>query len=143
MPEEIRLNIPGWALPGFRERFGPELPEAAKAMSGAAPLDLRVNLLKGTREAAITALAAEGITAQPTTLSPWGLRLAERQPILATRAFREGLVEIQDEGSQLVEALVGATADMRVVDWCAGAGGKTMALAMLMRNSGHLVACEV
>ena len=143
MPEEIRLNIPGWALPGFRERFGPELPEAAKAMSGAAPLDLRVNLLKGTRETAITALAAEGITAQPTTLAPGGLRLAERQPIRATRAFREGLVEIQDEGSQLIALLADARPGMRVADYCAGAAGKTLAMAAAMDNRGRIVACDV
>jgi 16S rRNA (cytosine967-C5)-methyltransferase len=76
-------------------------------------------------------------------ISPWGLRVAGRRQISAGRAFQDGWVEIQDEGSQVVSALVGAAAEMRVADWCAGAGGKTLALAMGMGNRGHIVACDV
>jgi len=108
-----------------------------------APLDLRVNLLRGTRDDARAALLAEGLETTPTPLSPWGLRIDGRRAVTSGPAFQTGLVEIQDEGSQLVAALVGATPDMRVVDWCAGAGGKTLALAMLMQNRGQLVACDV
>ena len=143
MPEAARLNVPDWALEGFRARFGEALPEAAAAMVGAAPLDLRANALRGDREAARAALAAEGIVAWPTPLSPWGLRIAGRRPVLATRAFREGLVEIQDEGSQLIALLADAGPGMRVADYCAGAAGKTLAMAATMGNRGRVVACDV
>ena len=93
MREAVRLNIPDWLLPGFRERFGERLPEEAAAMDGPAPLDLRANLLRGTREAAVAALTAVGIEAAPTPLSPWGLRVAGRASVVATVAFRDGLIE--------------------------------------------------
>lgn len=143
MPEPVRLEIPDWLLPHLAARFGPALEPEMASMAEPAPLDLRVNLLKGTREAARAALGAERIAATPTPLSPWGLRVEGRRPVTGGPAFQSGLVEIQDEGSQLVAALVGAGADMRVVDWCAGAGGKTLALAMTMGNRGHIVACDV
>ena len=82
------------------------------------------------------ALAAEGWEARPTPLSPWGLRIDGRRPVTSGPAFQSGLVEIQDEGSQLIAALTGAEPGMRVVDWCAGAGGKTLALAAMMGNRG-------
>ena len=108
-----------------------------------ASLDLRVNLLKATREEAIAALAREGVTATPTPHSPWGLRIDGRRQITTGAAFRAGLVEIQDEGSQLVAALVDARPGLRVADMCAGAGGKTLAMAMTMQNRGQIVACDV
>jgi 16S rRNA (cytosine967-C5)-methyltransferase len=113
------------------------------AMDLPASLDMRVNLLKATVAEAQAALVGEGIAAVPTALSPWGLRVEGRRPVSTGKAFQAGLVEIQDEGSQLVAALVGAAPEMRVVDWCAGAGGKTLALAMTMANRGHIVACDV
>lgn len=143
MPEAVRFNLPDWALPGFQARFGPELPEAAAAMDGAAPLDLRANLLRGTREDAAAALAAEGIPTEPMAFSPWGLRIPDRRPILASKAFTEGLVEIQDEGSQLIALLTGARPGMRVADYCAGAAGKTLAVAAMMGNRGRITACDV
>ena len=143
MSEAVRFEVPDWLLPRLRARFGDDLAVELDGLTGAAPLDLRVNLLKGTREEAIASLAAEDIAAEPTPLSPWGLRARGRQNVTATAAFRNGLVEIQDEGSQLVVAAVGAEPEMRVVDYCAGAGGKTLGLAMTMRNRGHVVACDV
>lgn len=142
-PEAVALEMPDWVLPHLKARFGADLATEMAAMDAPAPLDLRVNLLKATREDAIKALAAEGIVSAPTALSPWGLRVEGRRPVSAGPAFRSGLVEIQDEGSQLVAALVGATGDMRIADWCAGAAGKTLALAMLMGNRGHIAACDV
>ena len=143
MPEGPRLNLPDWALPGYRARFGEELPEAAAAMDGGAPLDLRANLLRATREEAAAALAAEGIATEPMAFSPWGLRIPDRRPILASRAFTEGLIEIQDEGSQLIALLTGARPGMRVADYCAGAAGKTLAVAAMMGNRGRIIACDV
>ena len=143
MPDAVRLEIPDWILPKLSARFGDTLINEMTAMNAPATLDLRVNLLKGTREEAQAALAAEGLACEPTALSPWGLRIAERRSVTSGPAFQTGLVEIQDEGSQLVAALVDARPEMRVVDWCAGAGGKTLALAMAMGNRGHIVACDV
>jgi 16S rRNA (cytosine967-C5)-methyltransferase len=143
MPDAVRLEVPDWCVPHLRARFGETLDAEMAAMDLPATLDLRVNRLAGTREQAIAALAAEGIEATPTPLSPWGLRIEGRRPVSTGPAFQSGLVEIQDEGSQLVAALVGAKPEMRVVDWCAGAGGKTLALAMTMENRGHIVACDV
>jgi 16S rRNA (cytosine967-C5)-methyltransferase len=143
MPEAVRLEVPEWLLPHLQTRFGAELAVEMAAMAEPAPLDLRVNLLKGPREAAQAALAAEGIAVAPAPLSPWGLRVPGRKPVTAGPAFRDGLVEIQDEGSQLVAGLVDTRPGMRVCDWCAGAGGKTLALAMTMDNRGHIAACDV
>lgn len=143
MPEAVRLELPDWLLPLLRARFGDTLEVELAAMSREAPLDLRVNLLKGSREEARAALAAEGLEAEATPLSPWGLRIAGRRPVTSGNAFQTGLVEIQDEGSQLVAALADARPEMRVVDWCAGAGGKTLAMAMTMGNRGHIAACDV
>jgi len=143
MPDAVRLEMPDWALRPIWARFGPDLQIEMAAMSEPAPLDLRVNLLKTTRDEAQAALAAEGIESLPTALSPWGLRIEGRRAVTTGKAFQSGLVEIQDEGSQLVSALVGARPDMRVADWCAGAGGKTLALAMAMENRGQIAACDV
>lgn len=140
MPEEARLNLPAWALPGLRARFGPTLAEEARAMEEEAPLDLRANALKATREAALVAL---GLEAAPTRWSPWGLRLPGRAAIAATAAYKDGLLEVQDEGSQLIAALAGAKPGMRVADYCAGAAGKTLAMAATMGNTGRIVACDV
>jgi 16S rRNA (cytosine967-C5)-methyltransferase len=136
MPDVVRLEVPDW-LGGRID------PAELRALLEPASLDLRVNLLKATREEARAALAAEGLEAAPTPLSPWGLRIEGRRQVTTGTAFREGLVEIQDEGSQMVAALVDARPGMRVVDLCAGAGGKTLALAMTMENRGQLVACDV
>ncbi len=143
MPEAVRLEVPDWVLPHLRARFGAALELEMAALSEPAPLDLRVNLLKGTLDQAIKALASEGIAAVPTALSPWGLRIEGRRLVTTGPAFQSGLVEIQDEGSQLVALMVGAAPGMRVADWCAGAGGKTLALAMTMENKGQIVACDV
>src|SRR5439155_9855872 len=95
------------------------------------------------RATARRALAAEGVAAEPTRLSPLGLRLRERVPLGNLAAFNQGLVEVQDESSQIAALLADARPGMRVVDFCAGAGGKTLALAAEMQNRGKLVACDV
>ena len=143
MPDPVRFELPDWLYPHLLARFGDAMAAEMAALGQPAPLDLRVNLLKGTREEALTALAAEGWEARPTSLSPWGLRIDGRRPVTSGPAFQSGLVEIQDEGSQLIAALTDARPGMRVVDWCAGAGGKTLALAAAMGNRGQIVACDV
>lgn len=143
MPEAVSLEVPDWLLPLLQEQFGDQTAAEIAALTAPATLDLRVNLLRTTRAEAAAALLEEGIEAHPTRLSDWGLRITSRQPVMATKAFRDGLVEIQDEGSQLVVQAVGAGPEMRVLDYCAGAGGKTLGLAMTMGNRGHIVACDV
>jgi 16S rRNA (cytosine967-C5)-methyltransferase len=143
MPEHVRLNLPEWVLPSLRRRFGASLAAEAAALDQPAPLDLRANTLKIDRDQALRALAGEGIEATPTPFSPWGLRIPSRRPITATRAYLEGLVEVQDEGSQLIALLTDARPGMKVADLCAGAGGKTLALAAAMQNKGRLTACDV
>jgi 16S rRNA (cytosine967-C5)-methyltransferase len=123
----------------LRSRFDPLLDQAeVEALLTRAPLDLRVNVLKGTREEALAAIPE----AVPSPLSPLGLRLPEGYRVEETEAWRSGLVEIQDEGSQLLALACRAEADMIVVDLCAGAGGKTLALAAEMGNRGRLIACD-
>ncbi|MBR2123874.1 MAG: RsmB/NOP family class I SAM-dependent RNA methyltransferase [Acetobacter sp.] len=143
MSRAVALEVPEWLLPALEESFGPDTECELAALSVPAPLDVRVNILRKTREEACVALAREGIYAKKTVLSPWGLRLKERTLITSTTPFREGIIEIQDEGSQLVAAITGVTPGMRVLDYCAGAGGKTLAMAMMMHNKGHIVACDV
>ncbi len=143
MPDAVKFEVPDWIMPRFEALFGTGLKAEMDALAQTAPLDLRVNALKATREQAIMALAAERLEARPTQFSPWGLRLPGRQSITQGKAFQDGIVEIQDEGSQLVALLVDAKPGMRVADYCAGAGGKTLAIAMTMENKGHIVACDV
>jgi 16S rRNA (cytosine967-C5)-methyltransferase len=144
MPAEARGNFPAWLTPHLEAVFGRALPREMAALNEGAALDLRVNLLREeNREAARAALLREGVEAARSPLSPLGLRLFERTPLGALETFRQGLVEVQDEGSQLAALLADARPGMRVVDFCAGAGGKTLALAAQMRNRGHLVACDV
>jgi 16S rRNA (cytosine967-C5)-methyltransferase len=143
LPDDVRYGVPAWLLPHLAARFGETLPAEMAAMETPASTDLRANLLKATREEARAALAAEGIEAAPTGFSPWGLRIEGRKPVTGSTAFRDGLVEIQDEGSQLIALLVDARPGERVVDFCAGAAGKTLALAATMGNRGRLVACDV
>ncbi|HEY0527095.1 MAG TPA: RsmB/NOP family class I SAM-dependent RNA methyltransferase [Stellaceae bacterium] len=144
MPAPVRYNFPDWLEPYLREVFdGGALGPEMDALNGNAPLDLRANVLKTDRDGARRALQQEGVRTEPTRLSPLGLRVRERIPLATLDTFRNGLVEVQDEGSQLAALLAGAQPGMRVVDFCAGAGGKTLALAAGMANRGHVVACDV
>jgi 16S rRNA (cytosine967-C5)-methyltransferase len=123
----------------LRRRFDPRLDNReVAALVYRAPLDLRVNRLKGTRDAALAAVPE----AMPSPLSPLGLRLPEGFRVDETEAWRSGLVEVQDEGSQLLALACAAQAGTTVVDLCAGAGGKTLALAAEMGDRGRLVACD-
>ena len=144
MPPDVRGNYPAWLQPHLEAVFGRALGREMAALEEGAALDLRVNLLKvEEREKVRGALAQEGVEAARTKLSPLGLRVFERIPLGSLEVFRAGLVEVQDEGSQIAALLADARPGMRVVDFCAGAGGKTLALAAAMRNRGHLVACDV
>lgn len=142
-PFGAAANAPEWLSERLIKLYGEErAPAEAAAYLREAPVDLRVNRLKTDRAAAKAALAEEGIETVETPLSPIGLRLAQRKPLTGTKAFKDGLVEPQDEGSQLAALLVDARPGMRVVDFCAGAGGKALALAGQMENTGRIIACD-
>jgi 16S rRNA (cytosine967-C5)-methyltransferase len=143
MSRAVANDLPEWLEPYLDRVFGGALEREMAALNAAAPIDLRVNLLKADRATARRALAAEGVAAAPTPWSPIGLRLTGRVPLGGLASFKDGLVEVQDEGSQLTALLADARPGMRVVDFCAGAGGKTLALAAGMANRGKLVACDV
>jgi 16S rRNA (cytosine967-C5)-methyltransferase len=143
MPRWVANDIPEWLEPYLGRVFGRALEREMAALNAAAPVDLRVNLLKADRAAVLRALAAAGVEAAPTRWSPIGLRLAARTPLSTLAAFKDGLFDVQDEGSQLAALLADARPGMRVVDFCAGAGGKTLAMAAGMQNRGRLVACDV
>jgi 16S rRNA (cytosine967-C5)-methyltransferase len=115
----------------------------AQGLLNPAPLDLRVNLARVDRPAARAHLAEEGIEAAETPYSPAGLRLAGKPAINRHRLFADGLVEVQDEGSQLLAWLLGPRRGEMIGDYCAGAGGKTLAAAMLMRGTGRIYAMDV
>lgn len=141
-PKWVRFEFPDWIEASLVKRFGPRFEQEMAAQLEEAATDLRANALKGTREEALAALAAENIEARATDLSPLGIRLAGRPPMGALKCFQDGLIEVQDEGSQLAALLVDARPGHRVVDFCAGAGGKTLAIAAAMKNKGKIVACD-
>jgi len=143
LPEAALLELPDWLLPELQQKFGDRLNDEARAMRKSAAVHLRVNPLKADRHQAIAMLRSVGIAATPTAFSPYGLEVRGRPPLMALEAYKEGVIEIQDEGSQLIALLTDARPGMRVVDFCAGAGGKTLLLAATMQNKGRLIACDV
>jgi 16S rRNA (cytosine967-C5)-methyltransferase len=143
MPPDVVGNYPAWLGPPLEAALGASRAREAAALNEPAPLDLRVNSLRSDRDKVLAALGRERIEAVRTKLSPVGLRLFERAPLATLAIFKHGDIEVQDEGSQLAALLVEAKPGMRVMDFCAGAGGKTLALAASMANRGHLVACDI
>ncbi|MDP2332582.1 MAG: RsmB/NOP family class I SAM-dependent RNA methyltransferase [Reyranella sp.] len=142
-PDWVRLNVQEWVAPHLIEAYGESWGREIAALETPPPVDLRVNRLKATLEQARDALAREGIETEPMRYAPQGLRLTRRLSVVSGEAFQNGLVEIQDEGSQLVAALVDAKPGMQIADYCAGAGGKTLAMAAGMNNKGRVVAMDV
>jgi len=141
-PPDVRANYPAWLNPSLSRVFGERLETEMSALNTRAPLDLRVNMLKPSADHMKDVLAAQGVETTPTTISPWGLRSLGHQRIDHLKAMQDGLVEVQDEGSQIIALLVGAKPGMRVVDYCAGGGGKTLALSAAMENKGYIFACD-
>lgn len=142
-PDWVRLNVQEWVAPHLIEAYGDGWGREIAALETPPPVDLRVNQLKATLEQARDALAKEGIDTEPMRYAPHGLRLTRRLSVVSGEAFQNGLIEIQDEGSQLVAALVDAKPGMQIADYCAGAGGKTLAMAAGMNNKGRVVAMDV
>jgi 16S rRNA (cytosine967-C5)-methyltransferase len=144
-PANIEGDYPEWLDPYLARVFGDERAAEGVALASRAPLDLRVNTLAGTREDALPELAH--LNAEPARWSPVGLRIrlaadAKSPAIHAEPLFLKGRIEIQDEGSQLAALLAGAKPGEQVIDLCAGAGGKTLALAAAMENRGQIYATD-
>lgn len=144
LPVIVRAGLPPWLFEKFNSRFGEEETLAlAESLNSPAPLDLRVNVMKTTREQALAALEQAAIACEVTPYSAWGIRLRKKIALQNFSLFKDGALEVQDEGSQLLAQLVGARRGEMVVDFCAGAGGKTLALGAVMRNTGRLYAFDV
>jgi 16S rRNA (cytosine967-C5)-methyltransferase len=142
-PDWVRLNVQEWVAPHLKEAYGEAWGREIAALDAAPPVDLRVNRLKATPAEARAALQREGVETEPMRYAANGLRLKRRLSVVAGQSFQDGLIEIQDEGSQLVAALVDGRPGMQVMDYCAGAGGKTLAIAAGMNNKGRVVAMDV
>jgi 16S rRNA (cytosine967-C5)-methyltransferase len=143
MPENIRLNTPKWLYDIVMSSYD-DGKKMLIALNQPATIDLRVNTLKAaSREDVLSILKTLGIDAAvPTSYSPWGIRLEKRFNLNTLDAYKTGLVEIQDEGSQILCQITNPKPNTTVVDYCAGAGGKSLALAMMMENKGKLILCD-
>ena len=143
LPPACRHNLPAWLVGPLREQVGDEFDALAAALLAPAPLDLRVNTLKEKRPSAQAELAQEAIKSIETPYSPWGLRIDGKPALQKLDVFTRGAVEVQDEGSQLLALLLDARRGEMVADFCAGAGGKTLAIGATMRSTGRLYAFDV
>ncbi|WP_311223762.1 MULTISPECIES: RsmB/NOP family class I SAM-dependent RNA methyltransferase [unclassified Acidovorax] len=141
--ERHRHNLPEWLVPPLKEQLGNGFWALAESLQQSAPLDLRVNALSDKRAEVQKELSQAGIKAVATPYSPWCLRVDGKPALTKLPAFVRGAIEVQDEGSQLLALLLDAKRGEMVVDFCAGAGGKTLALGASMRNTGRLYAFDV
>ena len=140
--ERHRHNLPEWLVQPLKDQLGEEFWPLVESFNKGAGLDLRVNTFKAKRADVQKELAGLGIKAVPTPYSPWGLRIAGKPALNKMEAFKRGDFEVQDEGSQLLAMLLDAKRGEMVVDFCAGAGGKTLAIGATMRSTGRLYAFD-
>lgn len=140
----LEYSFPEWIVHRLLHEFeSAEVERLLESLNEPAPLQLRVNTLKATAEECKTRLASEGIAAVRTQYSPIGLQLPKRINVFTHASFREGFFEVQDEGSQLLPLLIDPKPTDKILDACAGAGGKTLEFATLMRNRGEILATDV
>lgn len=145
-PPHVQANVPEWMWPTFEATFGPRAVAEGWAMAERAPTDIRVNILKSTKEKVAKALASFGV--EPAPYAPHGLRIpAPKGPgrtpnLTAEAAFQAGWIEVQDAGSQLAAAMTGAGPRQQILDLCAGGGGKSLAMAAAMQNTGQIYAYD-
>ncbi len=142
-PVHVRTECPDWLWPYFTDLYGDDAESELAAFNNEASVDLRVNTLKADRDGVRESLEDDGHTVQNTPLSPVGLRLNGRVALGNSSVFKDGLVEVQDEGSQIAALLTEAQTDHDVLDFCAGGGGKTLAIAAAMKGKGRIVAADV
>jgi len=144
VPDAVRADLPDWLWQRIEAQHGrEEAMRIAQGLLNPAPLDLRANLARTTRDDVLARLQHDGIEAHATKYAPAGVRLAGKPAINNHALFGDGLIEVQDEGSQILAWLVAPRRGEMIADYCAGAGGKTLALAMLMRGSGRVYAMDV
>ena len=146
-PQAVQAEVPLWLYRLVEAQY-PDARDLFAAMTVPAPLDLRVNSIKAQREVVLAQLQRSTrehapLKATPTPFSPDGIRLQEKPALTRWPLYQDGLIEVQDEGSQLVARLVAPKRGEMVVDFCAGAGGKTLALGALMRSTGRLYAFDI
>ena len=137
-----RHNLPEWMVAPLKAQTGNDFWALAESLQQPAPLDLRVNTFKEKRAVAQKELAQAAIKSEATPYSPWGLRIDAKPALTKLDLFTRGAIEVQDEGSQLLALLLDAHRGEMVVDFCAGAGGKTLAIGATMRNTGRLYAFD-
>jgi 16S rRNA (cytosine967-C5)-methyltransferase len=135
-------NLPEWLASRLQAQTGDQFAPLARSLLQVAPLDLRVNILKGNRPDAGKELSVSAIKSVATPYSPWGLRIEGKPALNALPIFKQGIIEVQDEGSQLLALLLAPKRGEMVADFCAGAGGKTLALGAMMKNTGRLYAFD-
>ena len=140
--ERHRHNLPEWLVAPLKAQLGDGFWPLVESLQQPAPLDLRVNALTDKRAEVKAELAKAAIKSEVTPFSPWGLRIDGKPALTKLDAFARGAVEVQDEGSQLLALLLDAKRGEMVVDFCAGAGGKTLAIGATMRNTGRLYAFD-
>jgi len=140
--ERQRHNLPEWLVAPLKAQLGDEFWALIDSLDQPAPLDLRVNTLNDKRDDVKHELSLAGIESQPTPYSPWGLRIDGKPAVNKLDAFARGAIEVQDEGSQLLALMLEAKRGEMVVDFCAGAGGKTLAIGAAMRNTGRIYAFD-
>ena len=144
LPFGLRADLPDWVIEKLRRSMDDEgILALARGLQQAAPLDLRVNTMKAPREAVLERLAFDELEANPTRMSPIGVRLKDKPVLNKHPMFLDGAVEVQDEGSQLLGMLVEPRRGEMIVDFCAGAGGKTLQMGAAMNSSGRLYAFDV
>ena len=144
LEDGVRLSLPDWLLQRLVDEQGrADALAIGAALLAPAPLDLRVNITKADRQQALAALQASGIEAQELPLVPTALRVQGKPALENSPPFQQGWVEVQDAGSQVLACLVAPRRGQTVIDFCAGAGGKTLAIAALMRSTGQVFACDV
>ncbi len=149
MPEGVLGEVSEWLTPMLQQQFGADFTTEMAALNTPATVDVRVNIGRVTRQQARKSLLRDGIKSEDTPLSVVGLRLCDHARLEDTKAFKKGLIDVQDEGSQLIALLCQVKPGMTVIDYCAGAGGKSLALADFMglqgneHAAGRLIACDV
>ncbi len=143
MPDIVKVECPEEYEERLKKLFGDDFETEMEAMMASAPLDVRVNVGMIERENALASLKKDNVDADITPYSPWGIRLKEKTFLSKTKAFSKGFIDIQDEGSQMIALAMDAKPKMQVIDYCAGGGGKTLAIACSMNKKGRIVAMDL
>jgi 16S rRNA (cytosine967-C5)-methyltransferase len=142
-PSHVQLNVPEWIAPRLEAALGDRYTQEMQAANQRAQTDIRVNLLKSSLAQTQQMMQEVGYMPEPSALSPWGLRFNQRVALFGLDAFKKGWFEVQDTGSQILALVSQVKPGDKVVDFCAGAGGKTLAMAAMMENKGTIYACDV